>query len=100
MKYQSFKAFYPYYLSQHQNRMCKRLHFIGTLLAILFLLAFIFSLNFVHLLLALVFGYGLAWIGHAFFEKNTPATFEYPLYSVLGDFMMFKDVLTGKVKLF
>lgn len=99
-EYKSFKEYYPFYLSQHQNKMSQRLHFLGTAFAILFLLAFIFSFNFWYVIWAIIFGYGFAWIGHSFYEKNKPATFKYPLYSLLGDLMMFKDVITGKIKLF
>jgi hypothetical protein len=80
--------------------MCRRLHFVGTLLAILFLFFFILSLNFVYFIFAVIFGYGLAWIGHTIFEKNKPVTFKYPLYSLMGDLMMLKDVFNGKIKLF
>ena len=45
-----------------------------------------------------VAGYGFAWVGHFVFEKNRPATFQYPLYSLLGDWVMFKDMLTGKIR--
>jgi hypothetical protein len=45
-----------------------------------------------------IIGYGFAWIGHAFFEKNRPATFTFPLYSLMGDWAMFKDILTGRIK--
>jgi len=100
MKYQSFKEFYPYYLSQHQNIVCRMLHFFGTVFAVLCLLAFIFSFNLVYLFLAIILGYGFAWVGHAFFEKNAPATFKYPLYSLLGDLMMVRDILTGRIKIF
>ena len=47
-----------------------------------------------------IFGYGFAWISHFFIEKNKPATFKYPLYSLLGDFIMFFEILTGKIKVF
>ena len=48
------------------------------------------------LIYAPIFGYGFAWIGHYFFEKNRPATFTYPLFSFIGDWVMFKDIITGK----
>jgi hypothetical protein len=51
-------------------------------------------------LLALpLFGYGFAWLGHFAFERNRPATFKHPLYSLAGDFVMFRDMLTGRLKL-
>lgn len=98
-QYKSFTDFYPFYLSEHSDPTCRRLHFAGTLLALLFLLFFVFTLNWKALLAMLVCGYGFAWAGHFFFEKNRPATFHYPLYSLLGDFVMAKDILAGKIKL-
>lgn len=98
MEFQSFKEFYPFYLSQHQNVTCRKLHFIGTLLSALSLLAFIISWHWFFLLLTPICGYGFAWVGHFYFEKNKPATFKYPLYSLMGDFVMFKDIIQGKIK--
>lgn len=64
------------------------------------LLAYIIGSGKWLLLLALpVFGYGFAWVGHFFFEKNRPATFTHPLYSLIGDFVMFRDILLGKISL-
>ncbi|HEX8141380.1 MAG TPA: DUF962 domain-containing protein [Pyrinomonadaceae bacterium] len=98
-QYKSFADFYPFYLSEHSDPTCRRLHFVGTILALLFLLFFLFTLNWKALLVMLLCGYGFAWVGHFFFEKNQPATFHYPLYSLCGDFVMAKDILTGKIKL-
>jgi hypothetical protein len=96
-KYQSFKEFYPYYLSEHSNVTCRRLHFIGTTLVILFAVSAIINQSWTLVILLPLFGYGFAWVGHFFFEKNRPATFTYPLWSLMGDFVMYKDMLTGKV---
>lgn len=98
MKYNSFKEFYPFYLSQHQNSICRRLHIIGTSISLLLLLSFVLTWHWKYLLLMPLCGYGFAWVGHFFFEKNKPATFSYPWYSLMGDFVMFKDVVTGKIK--
>ena len=98
-KYTSFKQFYPFYLSQHSNRICRLLHVIGSLLVIAVLILAIVNKNY-RLLFALpLIGYGFAWIGHFFFEKNRPATFKYPLYSFLGDWVMLWQVLSLKIKL-
>ncbi|MDD2108221.1 MULTISPECIES: DUF962 domain-containing protein [Pseudomonas] len=98
-QFRSFAEFYPYYLGEHSNPTCRRLHFVGTSLVIA-LLAFIIGSGKWLLLLALpVFGYGFAWVGHFFFEKNRPATFTHPLYSLIGDFVMFRDILLGKISL-
>ena len=92
-----FADFYPYYLDEHRSSTSRGLHFIGTTLVI-FLLAFgIGSGRWWLLALLPVAGYGFAWAGHFFFEKNRPATFKHPLYSLLGDFVMYRDMLLGRV---
>lgn len=96
-KYQTFKAFYPYYLTEHSSVANRRLHFIGTLLLLCFLIAGIVSGRWWFFALIPVIGYGFAWVGHYFIEKNRPATFTYPLYSLSADFVMFWDMLTGKL---
>ena len=98
IRYISFAKFYPYYLSEHSNRTCRRLHFAGTTLGLVFVLHAFSTLNFWWLLAALVCGYAFAWVGHFFFEKNRPATFTYPFYSFMGDWVMWKDILTGKIR--
>ncbi|MGZ3182466.1 MAG: Mpo1-like protein [Telluria sp.] len=96
-RYASFAEFYPYYLSQHENRLCRRAHFLGSASALAALAQYIDSRDPWWLLFALVSGYGAAWIGHYFFEKNRPATFDQPLYSFLGDWKMFWQMLSGKL---
>lgn len=97
-EYTSFKEFYPFYLSQHQNNICRRLHVIAATLIILLFIYVIATSQWQLLWYIPLVGYGFAWIGHFVFEKNRPATFSYPLYSLLGDWVMFKDVITGKIK--
>lgn len=92
-----FAEFYPYYLSEHRNPTCRRLHFVGTSLVIFFLALAIGRGSWLLLLAVPVAGYGFAWAGHYLFEKNRPATFQHPLYSLLGDFVMFRDMILGKV---
>jgi len=97
--FRSFSEFYPYYLQEHSNVQCRRLHFIGSG-CVLALLAYIVIGGAWHLIWLLpILGYGFAWVGHFFFEKNKPATFKYPLYSLIGDWVMFKDILIGKVRI-
>ncbi len=93
-----FADFYPFYLSQHANRTNRRLHFIGTSLGLLAVLHAFSTLDFWWIVVGLALGYGLAWIGHFFFERNKPATFTYPLYSFMGDWMLWKDILTGRIR--
>ncbi|KQQ57007.1 hypothetical protein ASF84_07540 [Pseudomonas sp. Leaf127] len=93
----NFAQFYPYYLEEHRNSTCRRLHFVGTSLVI-FLLAFgVGSGRWQLLWLVPLAGYGFAWAGHYLFERNRPATFQHPLYSLMGDFVMFRDMLLGRV---
>jgi hypothetical protein len=93
----SFTEFYAFYLSQHADRTCRRLHFIGTTIGLVAALHAFSTLNFWWLAGGIVAGYALAWVGHFFFERNRPATFIHPVYSFMGDWVMWKDMLTGKV---
>lgn len=97
-KYRSFAEFYPFYLSQHANTVCRRLHFLGSLLVLLILGFSVTTGDYFWLLALPVAGYGFAWLGHFGFEKNRPATFTYPIYSLQGDWVMFFQILTGKIK--
>lgn len=94
----SFREFYPFYLGEHANPTCRRLHFVGTSLVIGVIVAAIVRSNPMWLWLAPVAGYGFAWVGHFFFEKNRPATFKHPLYSLIGDWVMYWDMLRGKIR--
>ena len=95
-KYKSLGEFYPHYLSEHTNTTSRILHFIGTgLVLFTFFTGFLFH-QWRFFLLMPILGYGFAWVGHFFFEKNKPATFKYPLYSLASDFILFYDLLTGK----
>lgn len=96
--FRHFGEFYPYYLREHRNRTCRRLHFAGTTLVILLTAVSLFTASYSLLWLVPVAGYGFAWAGHFFFEKNRPATFTHPFYSLLGDFVMYRDILTGRIK--
>lgn len=97
-KYKDFTEFYPFYLSQHTNQICRRLHFVGSCL-ILLLIFYVAVFGGLYLLLFMpLIGYGFAWIGHFIFEKNRPATFVYPIYSFIGDWVMFRDIVIGKIK--
>lgn len=98
-RFDSFRAFYVFYLGEHSNRVSRRLHFIGSCGVLALVAATIATRNGWWALGALFCGYGFAWIGHFFFEKNRPATFKYPIYSFMGDWVMFKDILIGRVKL-
>jgi hypothetical protein len=97
--YKSFTEFYPFYLSQHENLNCRRLHFVGSLVILAILFSVVLTGYLVWLLALPLAGYGFAWLGHFAYEKNKPATFSYPLYSLAGDWVMFWDIVIGKISL-
>lgn len=97
-QFTSFAEFYPFYLSQHSHPACRALHYIGSF-AVLAILAYAFiSGQYLALCFAPIMGYGFAWVGHFFIEKNRPATFTYPLWSFIGDWVMLKDFLVGRFR--
>ncbi|TLY58384.1 MAG: DUF962 domain-containing protein [Gammaproteobacteria bacterium] len=93
----SFREFYPYYLGQHSHPISRRLHVCGTLLALAVALAALVTGRWAWLLGAPLAGYLPAWVGHYFFERNVPATFSHPLYSLRGDLSLLVEVLTGRM---
>lgn len=96
-RFNSLAEFYPYYLGEHQNLACRRLHFIGSSLVLGCLAALLVTGQWLWLPAAFVCGYGFAWVGHFAFEKNRPATFRHPFYSFVSDWLMYRDILTGKI---
>ncbi len=96
-RFQSFAEFYPFYLSEHANRVSRRLHFTGSSIAIGLAVAAILSQQWWLIVLAIVQGYAFAWVGHFFFEHNKPATFKYPAFSFIGDWRMWWDIVSGKI---
>jgi hypothetical protein len=95
--YKTFKEFYPFYLNEHSNRTNRVLHFIGTCLVVCVLAVTFWQMNFKLLWLCPLVGYTFAWIGHFVFEKNRPATFKQPFYSLMGDFLMWWQLITRKI---
>jgi hypothetical protein len=96
-RFHSFAEFYPFYLSEHATPACRRLHFAGSTLVIACVVAAIATGNAWWLLAVPLCGYGFAWIGHFAFEHNRPATFRHPLYSLMGDWVMYRDMLTARI---
>jgi hypothetical protein len=97
-RYATFRDFYPYYLSEHRNPTCRKLHFAGSTLVLAIVGVAIATMNPWWLLAVPLAGYGFAWVGHFAFEKNRPATFTYPLWSLMGDWVMYWQLLTGKIR--
>jgi hypothetical protein len=97
-EFASFRQFYPFYLEEHRNPVSRRLHFAGSSLVLGVIIAVgVAALSPWWLLMLPVIGYGFAWIGHFFFEHNRPATFTHPWYSLLGDWVMYRDMLVGRI---
>lgn len=94
----SFAEFWPFYLQEHSNPLNRRLHFIGTFLVHVIFLYAVITQQWNLLWVVPVLGYGFAWVGHFIIEKNRPATFKHPLWSLRGDFKMFYLMLLGKMK--
>ena len=92
----TFEEFWPFYVSQHSRSSTRALHFAGTTMVLGSLAAGLLASPWL-VLAAFPLGYGPAWIGHFFFEKNRPATFTYPLWSLRGDFRMYVLMLTGRM---
>ena len=97
-RFGSFREFYAFYLAEHANRTCRRLHVVGSALVVGAVVALIVTGNGWWLLAAALCGYGFAWAGHFFFEHNRPATFRHPVKSFVADWVMFGQVLTGRIR--
>ncbi|MEM9233943.1 MAG: DUF962 domain-containing protein [Pseudomonadota bacterium] len=97
-KYKTFTDFFPYYLQEHAKPRTRAWHYVGTALVIVVALTAILTTTWWMLFLMPVAGYFFAWVSHAFVERNKPATFTYPLWSLAADFRMFFLALTGRLK--
>lgn len=95
----SEQKFYDFYLDEHQNMACRRLHFAGSSFGLLGLATSVKNRSAVPLLKGISAGYACAWVGHFFFEKNKPASFKSPFKSFASDFRMYADVLRGDLSL-
>lgn len=93
------QKFYDFYLEEHQNMACRRLHFAGSSFGLLGLAKSVKTRSPKPLIKGIAAGYACAWVGHFFFEKNKPASFKFPLKSFASDFRMYSDVLSGNLSL-
>jgi hypothetical protein len=97
IRIQTFTEFYPFYLGEHANRTSRRLHFVGSSVGLVLFVGAALTLNAWLIPLSLLQGYAFAWVGHFFFEHNRPATFKYPVFSFMGDWRMWWDMLRGRI---
>jgi hypothetical protein len=95
--FKTFAEFYPFYLGEHSNRTCRRLHFVGSSLGLVCLATALVTGGWGWVVLGLFLGYLFAWVGHFGFEKNKPASFKRPLYSFMGDWVMYADIWRGRI---
>jgi hypothetical protein len=96
-RYTSFKEFWPFYMAEHSKPGTRWLHLIGTVLGTLLMIYFVASGRWWLFPLGFIPGYGAAWFAHFVIEKNRPATFQYPLWSFMGDYKMIALMLTGQI---
>ena len=94
----NFNEYYEYYLSLHQNKWCRRLHVLGQIITVSFLLAVIKLKTWPLLFLVPFVIYPFAWSGHFFFEKNKPAAFSRPIWAKVCDWIMLRDWILGRIK--
>lgn len=97
-RFTTFAEFYPFYLGEHRNSTCRILHFCGSSIGLALTLYAVWSGVYWLIAVAVIQGYAWAWVGHFGFEKNKPASFKQPLYSFMGDWVMWLQLLSGKIK--
>jgi len=91
--------YYKHYLTLHQNKACRALHFLGQCVTIGCIMGIILHGTWLMLLGAPFIVYPFAWAGHYFFEKNSPAAFSDPVKAKISDWLMFRDIILGRIKI-
>ena len=96
-RFRTFEEFWPFYVKEHALKATRWMHFAGTTMALGTVAAAVLLRKRSLFFVAPVMGYGPAWISHFFIEKNRPATFKYPTWSLMADFKMYGMILRGKM---
>ena len=96
-RFRSYAEFWPHYLAEHGRPATRAVHIAGTALALVLLVTGIAVGHWGWALAAVIVGYGFAWLSHLFIERNRPATFTYPVWSLVSDFRMFWLFVTGRL---
>lgn len=96
-RFSSFAEFWPFYVGEHSHPTSRKLHFVGTTGTLIFFVMALVQQEWAWLAAAVFCGYFFAWIGHFLVEKNRPATFKYPFYSLASDFKMYFFMLTRRM---
>jgi hypothetical protein len=97
-EYRTFAEFWPFYLREHSRPRTRALHYAGTSLVIAIAVIAALTVRWQWLLAIPVAGYGFAWIAHFKVERNRPATFAYPLWSLAADFKMWWLWISGRLQ--
>jgi len=97
-RFETYEQFWPFYLGEHRRRATRTLHLVGTGVGLVLFASAAFSGDWRLLLTGVVVGYGFAWLAHLLVERNRPATFRHPLWSLYSDFRMLALALTGQLE--
>lgn len=97
-KFTTFSEFWPYYVNEHKKEDTRNLHFIGNTNLFFWLILALYRRSLLLFFFAVASSYMIAWIGHFFVEENMPATFKYPVYSAIGDMVMYFKMWNGTME--
>ena len=92
-----YSEFWDFYIQEHSKPLTRLLHFAGTTLGLILLVSVVWIGRWYYFPVFFVVGYAFAWFAHFVIEKNRPATFKYPFWSLISDFKMIWYMATGRM---
>ena len=95
--YRTYQEFWPFYLREHSKPQTRAIHYIGSIASVVVLIWAVATQNWWWLLAVPVCGYSFAWFSHFFVEKNKPATFQAPVWSLISDYRMCAQFISGQI---